>query len=93
MTFKASLALATALSLAIGALPAQAQQSDPDGDNEIVVIGQAQIGEFGLDLTAGDPTAKPGDDFERYASGLWLDRTPIPADRPRVGGDRGAVEP
>jgi len=84
MTFKASLALATALSLAFGALPAKAQESETD--NEIVVIGKAQIGEFGLDLTAGDPSAKPGDDFERYASGLWLDRTPIPADRPRVGG-------
>jgi putative endopeptidase len=28
-----------------------------------------------------DPSVKPGDDFNRYASGAWLDRTEIPADK------------
>lgn len=31
-----------------------------------------------------DLSVKPGDDFNRYASGAWLDRTAIPADKPIV---------
>jgi putative endopeptidase len=41
-----------------------------------------QYGTWGFDLTAMDPSVKPGDDFNRYASGAWLDRTEIPADKP-----------
>jgi putative endopeptidase len=41
-----------------------------------------QYGSWGFDLTAMDRSVKPGDDFNRYASGAWLDRTEIPADRP-----------
>ena len=39
-------------------------------------------GAWGIDLTAMDPKVKPGDDFNRYASGAWLARTQIPADKP-----------
>jgi putative endopeptidase len=41
-----------------------------------------QYGTWGFDLTAMDPSVKPGDDFNRYVSGAWLDRTEIPADKP-----------
>src|SRR5262245_15228796 len=41
----------------------------------------AAIGAFGLDLTAGDGSVKPGDDFFRYCNGHWLDTTEIPGDR------------
>jgi putative endopeptidase len=41
-----------------------------------------QYGSWGIDLTAMDPDVKPGDDFNRYASGAWLARTPIPSDKP-----------
>jgi putative endopeptidase len=41
-----------------------------------------QYGTWGFDLTAMDPSVKPGEDFNRYASGAWLDRTEIPADKP-----------
>jgi predicted metalloendopeptidase len=44
-----------------------------------------QIGTWGLDLAARDPTVKPGDDFYRYAEGLWLDSHHIPPDRNRWG--------
>lgn len=37
---------------------------------------------FGLDLTAPDKSAKPGDDFFQYANGAYLARTRIPGDRP-----------
>ncbi len=43
-----------------------------------------QYGPWGFDLTAMDLSVKPGDDFNRYASGAWLDRTAIPADKPIV---------
>src|SRR3954447_22479790 len=36
----------------------------------------------GFDLTAVDPSTRPGDDFFQYANGAWLARTPIPSDRP-----------
>ena len=35
--------------------------------------GKAQLGSFGVDLTARDLSVKPGDDFNRYASGQWID--------------------
>ncbi len=34
---------------------------------------KAQLGSFGIDLTARDPQVKPGNDFNRYASGHWID--------------------
>ena len=39
------------------------------------------IGTFGIDLTTQDPTVKPGDDFNRFANGQWLDTFEIPADK------------
>src|SRR5580693_4612056 len=48
-------------------------------------VGHAQIGQWGLDLSARDPTVRPGDDFFRYANGHWLDTSSIPADRSRWG--------
>ncbi len=35
--------------------------------------GKAQLGSFGVDLTARDTTVKPGNDFNRYANGHWID--------------------
>lgn len=32
-----------------------------------------QLGSFGVDLTSRDTSVKPGDDFNRYASGHWID--------------------
>jgi putative endopeptidase len=43
------------------------------------------LGAWGIDLTARDTSVKPGDDFQKYASGNWLTRTDIPADKPEVG--------
>jgi putative endopeptidase len=43
------------------------------------------IGDFGVDLTAGDRSVKPGDDFFAFANGSW-DRTfTIPADKASFG--------
>ncbi len=43
------------------------------------------IGDFGLDLAAGKPQLKPGDDFFAYASGAWYDTFEIPPDRASFG--------
>ena len=32
-----------------------------------------QLGSFGVDLSSRDTAVKPGDDFNRYASGHWID--------------------
>jgi len=41
----------------------------------------AAIGGFGLDLTAGQPQVKAGDDFFTYANGNWYEHFEIPSDR------------
>jgi putative endopeptidase len=46
---------------------------------------RAAIGAFGLDLSAGKPQVKPGDDFFDYANGGWLDGFTIPADKASFG--------
>jgi putative endopeptidase len=40
-----------------------------------------QYGAWGFDLSAMDRSVQPGNDFNRYTSGAWLDRTAIPADK------------
>ena len=45
-------------------------------------MAKAMVGSWGVDLSARDLAVKPGDDFERYASGKWLDSATIAADRP-----------
>src|SRR2546425_12939818 len=39
----------------------------------------------GVDLAGIDKTVNPGDDFNEYASGVWLKATPIPPDKSRYG--------
>ena len=46
---------------------------------------KAAIGDFGLDLSAGDKSVKPGDDFFEYASGGWDRSFTIPPDKASFG--------
>ncbi len=46
---------------------------------------KAAIGDFGLDLSAIDPSVRPGDDFFAHANGTWYDRFTIPADKSSFG--------
>ncbi len=45
----------------------------------------AVIGDFGVDLAAGDRRVRPGDDFFAYANGSWYDSFVIPADHSSYG--------
>ena len=73
---KSRFALAAALLLA-GAAPILAQSAGA----QPAARGKAHYGSFGVDLSARDAAVKPGADFNRYANGVWLQRTEIPADR------------
>jgi len=43
--------------------------------------GIVHFGTWGVDLSSRDLSVRPGDDFQRYAAGKWLDANPIPADK------------
>jgi putative endopeptidase len=51
----------------------------------VATPAKAKLGAWGIDLSARDTSVKPGDDFQKYASGTWLAKTDIPADKPEVG--------
>jgi len=48
-------------------------------------IAAPRFGTWGYDLTARDPSVKPGTDFFLHAVGNWLKRTEMPADRVKYG--------
>jgi predicted metalloendopeptidase len=60
--------------------------SQPSQEKPVsTLVHKAAIGAFGLDLTAGNPAVKPGDDFFSYASGNWYNTFQIPPDRASFG--------
>ena len=69
-----------AASTACLAVPAQAQ----DTASTAAAAPHAKLGNWGVDLAGRDLTVKPGDDFEKYASGTWLKNTEIGADKPEA---------
>jgi endothelin-converting enzyme/putative endopeptidase len=62
----------------------------PDADTTTAELAgaadaTAEIGDWGVDLSVRDPSVDPGDDFNQYASGQWLDTFGIPPDLSRYG--------
>ncbi|GIU23996.1 zinc metalloprotease [Shewanella colwelliana] len=55
-------------------------------------VTKAELGSFGVDLTARNLEVKPGDDFFMYASGNWYDHYVMPADKTRYGAFTGLAE-
>ncbi|MGZ9899330.1 M13 family metallopeptidase [Shewanella gaetbuli] len=53
---------------------------------------KAELGSFGIDLTARNEAVKPGDDFFMYASGTWYDNFEMPADKTRYGAFNALAE-
>lgn len=62
------------------AMAQQSASSTATAESDVV-----RFGEWGVDLDARDLKVRPGDDFQRYAIGRWLDSTEIPADQPESG--------
>ncbi|PIC01724.1 M13 family metallopeptidase [Caulobacter sp. X] len=63
----------------------------PNGAAEGAAAGDAtslespRYGTWGFDISGMDTTAKPGDDFYKFANGTWDAKTVIPSDRTRYG--------
>ncbi len=49
-----------------------------------IVLSGCISQQSGIDLEAIDETARPQDDFYRFANGLWIDGAEIPKDRPSI---------
>ena len=68
---------------ALSAVPAAAQQPGaPPAVSEPKVV---RFGTWGVDIGTRDLSVRPGDDFQRYAAGKWLDTNEIPADKSQNG--------
>jgi putative endopeptidase len=67
----------------LASAPAAAQQ--PAAAAATTAPAQAHFGTWGVDISARDLSVKPGDDFQRYASGAWMDTHEIPADKSNNG--------
>lgn len=69
--------------------PAQTPVSDATGSEETtsesIASASPELGSFGVDLSYQDTSIRPGDDFFRFANGLWLDTFELPADRSNYG--------
>ncbi|WP_394131935.1 M13 family metallopeptidase [Shewanella maritima] len=59
---------------------------------QAVTSGKAELGSFGIDLSARNEAVKPGDDFFMYASGTWYDNFKMPADKTRYGAFNALAE-
>lgn len=81
---KKSLLLIAALALLSGCAKEQPKTA-ADAKADTSAAPKVELGDFGLDLTAGNPQIKPGDDFFAFASGKWYDTFEIPPDRASYG--------
>ena len=78
--FRNALLLAACAPLAVAAPSAAA-----DVAAAAATDGSVRFGSWGVDLSSRDLKVQPGDDFERFASGAWMDATEIPADKSQNG--------
>jgi len=72
----------TLLSLSCSwALSQEAQGGTCSVQTGVVPSGKAALGSWGFETQFIDNSVKPGDDFYRYANGIWLKQTPMPSGR------------
>jgi len=62
-----------------------AAQTETAASNTAQADASPVIGEFGFDVAGMDTSADPGDDFNQYANGGWMETTELPGDRSRYG--------
>ncbi len=79
-------AAASLLALSVSALGwARDAAAEATADENAAPAEKAEIGAWGIDLSARDMSVSPGADFFRYVNGHWLDTVEIPEDRSRYG--------
>jgi putative endopeptidase len=83
-----AIALATTFLSACGT----SQVEETKTNTTKVVASAAELGSFGVDLSARNEAVKPGDDFFMHASGTWYDNYVMPADKTRFGAFTGLAE-
>jgi endothelin-converting enzyme/putative endopeptidase len=65
--------------------PVGAAETTPSAAPSATKVAEAQAPAPGIDLSIIDRSVNPCDDFYRFSCGKWLERTPIPPDRPLWG--------
>ncbi|QBF83837.1 M13 family peptidase [Shewanella maritima] len=85
-----AIALATSFLSACGSSDVSTQPAADTTTQQ--VKGKAELGSFGVDLSARNESVKPGDDFFMYASGTWYDNFEMPADKTRYGAFNALAE-
>ena len=76
--------LLAASALAMGAAAPLAASAET-GATAVQSENAPRFGTFGFDAAGMNRDVAPGDDFNRFANGAWLDATEIPSDRSRYG--------
>ena len=84
MMKKTTIATLVAASFILGGCTGQAPTTTTSTVVE-AVAAKAELGSFGVELSARNLEIKPGDDFFMYASGNWYDNYELPADKTRFG--------
>ncbi len=67
-------------------------QAETQTPSTNVIKAKAELGSFGVDISARNEKIKPGDDFFMYASGTWYDNYEMPADKTRFGAFTALAE-
>jgi len=78
-------AIIFASSAILAAPPVAAQTAPASAGTSTADLQTLHFGKWGVDLSTRDLSVKPGDDFQRYASGKWMDTHDIPADQTQNG--------
>ncbi len=81
---KSYLHLAAALGALAAPLAAQTPAA-PDGMAMASAAAGPMYGTWGVALDNRDLAVKPGDDFEKFASGAWIAKAEIPSDKAALG--------
>ena len=77
--------LIASAALAVLAAPFATSALIAQGAPAMATTGKPAIGAWGVDLSGGDASVKPGDDWFRFTAGKWVDATTIPSDRASTG--------
>jgi predicted metalloendopeptidase len=86
MMKRTTIATLVAASFILGGCTGNTPTTDTTASVEATsTVAKAELGTFGVDLSARDLSIKPGDDFFMYASGNWYKNYELPADKTRFG--------